>query len=178
MELAAAHDISKCFLPFKRTQLRFHLVFTPSLPLVRLIVATEPGVIQLRQWDQHSALQKSRSTTLGSCQSFVLAPAQGETERNSTLSASLHHCPSGNQHRQRFAPLLGRCAGWMSEVDTLSLFGLFNKPYSFCSIPFFPVRWLLPHIPLSRRLSGNSILLCFSSAVSHLPKSFLYVAWV
>lgn len=49
MELAAAHDISKCFLPFKRTQLGFHLVFTPSLPLVRLIVTTEPGVIQLRQ---------------------------------------------------------------------------------------------------------------------------------
>lgn len=49
MELAAALDVSKCFLPFKRTQLGFHLVFTPSLLLVRLIVTTRSGVIQLRQ---------------------------------------------------------------------------------------------------------------------------------
>lgn len=49
MELAAAFDVSKCFLPFKRAQPGFHLVFTPSLLLVRLIVTTGSGVIQLRQ---------------------------------------------------------------------------------------------------------------------------------
>lgn len=47
--MAAALDVSKCFLPFKRTQLGFHLVFTPSLLLVRLIVTNTSGVIQLRQ---------------------------------------------------------------------------------------------------------------------------------
>lgn len=49
MEQAAALDVSKCFLPCKRTLLGFHLVFTPSLLLVRLIVTNGSGVIQLRQ---------------------------------------------------------------------------------------------------------------------------------
>lgn len=49
MELAAAIDVSERFLPLKRTQLGFHLAFTPSLLLVRLIVTSGSGVIQLRQ---------------------------------------------------------------------------------------------------------------------------------